>query len=74
MTKRELRRQVAALSERLWETEERLMALELRLSEHACDCTRHTMPMEQCPSCWPVGIDPADGWPPSVTVTEPGGH
>lgn len=40
--------------------------LELVLSQHACDCTRHATPRVEVPSCWPV--DPDDGWPPNVTV------
>ncbi len=57
MTKQTLRRRVAALSDRLWEMETRMRALELRLSEHSCDCTRHATPTVQIPSCWPVAPD-----------------
>ena len=43
--------------------------LELLLSQHATDCTRHATPAVVLPSCWPDSIDPADGWPPNVVVT-----
>lgn len=76
MTKQTLRQRVAAQSERIRELEGRLRALELRLSEHCGDNTRHVPRMVpgviHKERALPV-LDPDDGAPPGTgTITTAG--
>ena len=74
MTKQTLRQRVAAQSERIRELEGRLLALELRLSEHCGDNTRHSQPeVVRVPERARPMLDPDDGAPPGTgTITTSG--
>jgi hypothetical protein len=72
MTKQTLRQRVADQSERIRELEGRLRALELRLSEHCEDKTRHPEVVRGQERARPM-LDPDDGASPgSGTVTTSG--
>ena len=73
MTRQTLRQRVAWQTERIHELNGRLRALELLLSEHCGDCTRHTPPVVRGPERALPVIDPDDGASPgSGTVTTSG--
>lgn len=74
MTKQTLRQRVAAQSERIREVEGRLRALELRLSQHCGDNTRHSQPeVVRVPERALPMLDPDDGAPPGTgTITTSG--
>lgn len=74
MTRQTLRQRVAWQTERIRELEGRLRALELLLSEHCGDNTRHSQPeiVRGPERALPV-LDPDDGAPPGTgTITTAG--
>lgn len=74
VTKQTLRQRVAWQTERIRELEGRLRALELLLSEHCGDNTRHSQPeIVRGPERARPMLDPDDGAPPGTgTITTSG--